>query len=160
VDRRTFRKLYDHCAKKLYNYALWIVRDTQVCDDIIQAAFIKAWNDPKAPAASRETEAWLFMVVRNLCMDHFRRGSRFTRFKTAYAREKSAYAENSAESRMLWDMLERLSEQERTIVYLHLRSGYSYREIAELVDSTEAAVRVKAFRAVGKLREAFAGELS
>ncbi len=151
--------MYDRCSRKLYNYALWIVQNRQACDDIIQTAFIKAWNEPGAPTAEKEIEAWLYMVTRNLCMDFFRKSSRFSRFRAKYALERRDFAENSAENRMLWELLDRLSEKEKSIIYLHLRSGYSYREIADLVDSTETAVRVQAFRAIKKLRKSCAREL-
>jgi RNA polymerase sigma-70 factor (ECF subfamily) len=54
---------------------------------------------------------------------------------------------------MVWEMLEGLSEDEKSIIYLHLKSGYNYREIGRIMNLEETAVRVRAFRAIRRLRE-------
>jgi RNA polymerase sigma factor (sigma-70 family) len=153
VNRATFNLIYNRCSRKLYNYALWLVRNKAACDDIIQTVFIRAWNHEDIPKGDKEVEAWLFMVTRNCCMDYFRKRTRTSQFQLKYAREKPAWSEATAENKLMWELLDNLKEEEKTILYMHLRSGYSYREIGEVIDSSESAVRVKAFRALKKLRE-------
>jgi RNA polymerase sigma-70 factor (ECF subfamily) len=158
VEKTKFNGLYDLFAKRLYNYALWLARNKQTAEDIVQAVFIKVWAQPSVPQNEREQEAWLFTIARNQCLDHFRARTRLTRLRTHYARESQPEFYEDTDSRHLWDMLESCNDEERSILYLHLRAGYSYREIAQMQGIQENAVRVRAFRALEKLRKRYIKE--
>jgi len=159
VEQKQFNEMYDLYSKKLYNYALWLTRNKDATSDIIQVVFIKLWRQEKAFHHDREVEAWLYTVTRNACMDFFRKCSRFTSFRLKFARETTLYTEEPKENRSVWDKLDILKEKERTILFLHFRTGYSYNKIAEVIDMNESAVRVTAFRALEKLRKKCAKEI-
>ena len=53
----------------------------------------------------------------------------------------------------LWEELQRLPEVERSILYLHLKIGHSYKDIGTMLNLSENLVRVRAFRSLKKLRE-------
>lgn len=152
MKKTTFDTIYDTYSKKMFNYALWLTRNKDACHDILQSVFIKLWDSQKYFMEESELEAWLYTVTRNACMDFFRRCSRFHRFRVKYAEESPVYADEPQQYRALWEMLDTLQEKERSILYLHFRTGYSYRYIADILEMKETAVRVTAFRALGKLR--------
>ncbi len=159
MEIRCFNKLYNIYSKKLYNYALWLTRNKAACDDIIQTVFIKIWKQQEVPVEERELEAWLYTVTRNECNDFFRKCARFSKFRLKYIREKPLYVMLSSENKMLWNMLDFLMEEERSILFLHLRIGYSYSEVAKILNMKDSAVRVKAFRALEKLRKKYTKDL-
>jgi RNA polymerase sigma-70 factor (ECF subfamily) len=158
VDNRKFRELYDGYAKKLYNFVLWMTRNAPASEDILQAVFMKVWEHPSVPGDMGEAQAWLYAVARNQCLDYFRKRSRRTRFRLRYAHETPLFSSESVENRLASDVLAHLGEEERAIVYLHWRAGYSYKHIAYMLRSTENGVRVKAFRALAKLRKRYIRE--
>lgn len=51
------------------------------------------------------------------------------------------------------DALAKLSPKQRAAVILHHYAGYSVKEVAEIIDSTSAAVRVHLNRGRNRLRE-------
>jgi DNA-directed RNA polymerase specialized sigma24 family protein len=53
-------------------------------------------------------------------------------------------------------MLSMLTEEERSIIYMHFKIGYNYKDIGRVLDMEENAARVKAFRAIRRLRERYA----
>lgn len=158
MEKKRFRDLYNQYAKRLYNYALWLTRNTEASEDIIQCAFVKVWQHSSAPRSENEIEPWLYAVVRNKCLDFFRKCSRFSRFRLRFARETATVSADSPEKKFVWEMMSSLGEEERSILYLHFRAGYAYKEIASLMESNENAVRVRAFRALSKLRKKFVKE--
>jgi RNA polymerase sigma-70 factor (ECF subfamily) len=158
VDQKTFRTIFDAHSRKVYTYTLWLVRNREACDDIVQAVFIKLWNKPKLDEEDRNIGLWLLMVARNECMDFFRKRSRFTRLRVDYSRETPMYCDSAVEKKFAWELLGNLNETDRTIVYLHIREGYTYKEIADSLATTENAVRVKACRALARLRKQMAEE--
>ncbi|MFP4418282.1 MAG: RNA polymerase sigma factor [Fibrobacterota bacterium] len=157
MDKSQFRELYDHSAKKVYNFVLWMVRNREACEDIVQMAFTKAWQSD-APRDLNQAESWLLRISRNLCIDFFRRQSRSVRFRLQYKNEIPLYSAAGQEKKFIWELLDKLKEEERSILFLHLRMGHGYKEVAEIVGSSEAAVRVKAFRALKKLRKSLTKE--
>ena len=159
MDEAQFNRIYEAYSRKLYNYVLWVTRSRPMCEDILQSAFVKVWKYPMVPQVERELEALLFTVVRNTCMDHFRSNSRHARLRTEFSAESAhSHIDDSAENRMTWEMIAGLSEDDRTVIYLHLKMGYNYREVGRIMEMEENAVRVRAFRALKKLRDQFVEE--
>lgn len=159
MERKRFNKIYDIYSRKLYNYALWLTRNKEACNDIVQTVFIKLWKQQNVSYQDTELEAWLYTVTRNSCMDFFRKCARFTRFRLKYSLETPLYTTESDESSSIWNMLDILNENERSIIFLHFRTGYPYNKVAEILLMKETAVRVTAFRALEKLRKKYAKEL-
>ena len=153
MEKKRFTNLYNTYSKRLYNYALWMTHNVEASEDIIQSVFIKVWQHTAVPRQENEVEPWLYAITRNKCLDYFRKCSRFTRFRLRFAHETVPEAFNNAENKFPWDMLGALHEEERSILYLHMRAGYSYKEIAKMFASNENAIRIRAFRAISKLRK-------
>ncbi len=157
MEKDRFRELYEHSATRVYNFVLWMVRNREACEDIVQTAFIRAWQSD-APTDLCDAENWLLRVSRNLCIDFFRKRKRSAQFRSKYRNEIPLYSSAKQESSFTWELLGTLKEEERSILFLHLRMGYGYKEVADVVGSTESAVRVKAFRALKKLRKSLTKE--
>jgi RNA polymerase sigma-70 factor (ECF subfamily) len=152
VDELEFKQLYDQYAKKLYNFILWTVGTRAGCDDILQNVFFKVWRCATVPQDPHERNAWLYTVTRNACMDHFRSSKRYVEFNENIG-GTTERPEREDDGRLAWNEVRALPEAERTIVFLHLKLGYSYQEVGGLLGMTENNVRVKIFRALRKLRE-------
>jgi RNA polymerase sigma-70 factor (ECF subfamily) len=152
VEKNEFQKIYDDNARKLYNFILWTTGNRSVCDDILQNVFVKVWRCHSVPPNGGECTAWLYAVTRNACVDYFRS----TRKSVEFNEDIGGATEDSDaqdDGKLAWREVQRLPENERAIVFLHLKLGYSYAEIGRLMDMTENHVRVKAFRALRRLRE-------
>ena len=139
MERKKFNEIYDTYSRKLYNYALWLTRNKDSCNDILQVVFVKLWNQKKVFSIDNELEAWLYTVTRNACMDFFRKCARHIRFRLRYSHETPLYETETDENKSVWNVLDRLK--------------YSYKIIAEVLPMKESAVRVTAFRALEKLRK-------
>ncbi len=154
-----FRRIYDSYSRKLYNYALWTTRNEQASQDILQAVFLKLWKQRNIPSSAPELEAWLFTVTRNTCLDHFRAQKRRARLYTKAAEEEKTRPQSGGlDSHFAWDLLKTLSTDDRTIIYMHIKMGYNYKEIGRIMNLEENAVRVRAFRAFRRLRRTMSKE--
>ena len=152
MQEQQFKKIYNEHSRRLYNFIMWITHNRAACDDILQNVFIKIWKVSEVPSEPDELQRWLLTVARNACLDFFRKTSRFSSFRTQYTQEYYK-AETDPDSHFIWKELSSLSEVERSILFLHIKSGYSYKEIGAILGKGESLIRVKAFRALKKLRE-------
>ncbi|HEX3020015.1 MAG TPA: RNA polymerase sigma factor, partial [Chitinispirillaceae bacterium] len=82
-----FKKLYNDYGQRLYSFIIWLTHNRSASDDIMQNVFINIWKCQSVPVSEIELQRWLFTVARNACLDHFRKVTRFSRFRTYYQNE-------------------------------------------------------------------------
>src|SRR6187402_1488007 len=74
-DRTAFRRLYDATAPSLFGVALRIVRQRDRAEEVLQDAFVNAWNRAAGyQAALSQPMTWLTAIVRNRALDELRSG--------------------------------------------------------------------------------------
>ncbi len=154
VDNDEIKSLYAAHAKSVYNYILWMTRDADLARDILQTVFIKAWQSPTFPSPPEERNKWLFTAARNGCYDSFRFKARHNHFRSRYSYACN-HENDDAHDGVFWELLAQCTQTERSILYLHLKMGYSYAEIAPILDLSQSNVRVRVCRAMKMLREHF-----
>jgi RNA polymerase sigma-70 factor (ECF subfamily) len=157
VEKNTFTMLYNRHAEKLFNFIRWTTTDSAASRDILQNVFIRVWNSTGAPEDEKECGRWLYTIAKHACVDHFRSAARFSLFRKEYNLETENYQE-IPEKFSVWKEVLQLPETERSILYLHLKIGYTYKEIAEMLGLNESQVRVKAFRSLRKLKDIIIAE--
>jgi RNA polymerase sigma-70 factor (ECF subfamily) len=149
-----FKEIYALHGRNIYNYLLWMTKDVETSQDILQTVFIRAWEASSLPGNEDALRRWLFITARNAFFDSYRSHRRFLNLRVRYARE---YYQTPPEPSggPFREMLSECSDDERSILYLHLKAGYSYGEIGSILDLSESNVRVKACRAIKRLRELY-----
>jgi len=156
MKQQEFTVLYREYSKPLYNFIRWTTGYCSMCDDILQNMFVRVLRCENVPADTDECRRWLYAIARNACIDYFRSNARLTNFKSTYATEcavNGSCETEGSDTAEIWKELGNLPDIDRSILYLHLKEGYAYKEIAVMLELNENQVRVKAFRALKKLRD-------
>jgi RNA polymerase sigma-70 factor, ECF subfamily len=149
-----FREMYAAHGGAIYNYLLWMTKDADSSRDLLQTVFIRAWEAKALPGNDNALRRWLFTTARNAFFDSYRSHCRLSRLRAHYSREFYETQPEAPEG-FFWDMLSECTESERSILYLHLKAGYSHAEIGSMLDLSESNVRVKTCRAIKRLRESY-----
>jgi RNA polymerase sigma-70 factor, ECF subfamily len=148
-----FRNMYRTHGKSVYNYILWICKNPDLSKDILQTVFIHAWTSNRAlPETEDGLRKWLFTTARNAFIDSYRSQVRLSRLRDRYEKEMDN-GPDEMHGGFFKEMLSECSELERSILYLHLKAGYSYAEVGVMLELTEGHARVVACRAFKRLRE-------
>jgi len=103
---------------------------------------------------------WMFSIARNAHIDHYRKQKR-TGITVEIDDEQLEQHEsdevpvsNKQEKQNILELaLDELDEEKREIIILSRYEGLKYKEIADLLDTTEGAIKVKMFRAMKELRD-------
>jgi RNA polymerase sigma-70 factor, ECF subfamily len=150
-SHEAFGELVTRYQRMLYRQALGLGLDHDTALDLVQDAFVRGWDrlaDCRDPAAFR---AWVSRILRNLCLDHFKNRRQQTVPLSALP-EDADFPDPRSER----DSLTRLEVGEametvplllREAFLLRHDAGYSYDEIATIVDATPAAVKMRVHRA-------------
>ncbi len=151
---RNVKEIYQTHSRNVYNYLLWMTKDVDMSRDILQTVFIRAWEARLLPEQEDALKRWLFITARNAFFDSYRSRQRHLNMRVHYARELERTPQEPAGG-VFMELVSECSDDERSILYLHLKAGYSYGEIAPMLNLSESNVRVKACRAVKRLRDLY-----
>ncbi|WP_029284571.1 RNA polymerase sigma factor [Pedobacter sp. R20-19] len=159
-SQTAFARLYELHARRIYTFALKILKSPALAEDIVQEVFVKLWEtapklEPKLPLQS-----YLFTIARNLSLNVIRKAARETTITEEIARYVLDQGNNglaAAQYKQTKEFVSRavqlLPPQRRRIYELCHGAGYSYKQAAEelgLKDTTINSQMVKAIRSIKK----------
>lgn len=142
---------YNQSVKQLsdavYRYALRYAQDAGVAEDVVQDAFLCLWNH-REQVLFEGIKPYLFSLVHHRLIDLHRRSQVVSRYEV----QEEVSAEPSVLGRMesrdaLAKVLATLPEVQRSVLLLRDDEGFSYKDIATLLQLSEQQVQVYLFRA-------------
>ncbi|MDE7120413.1 MAG: RNA polymerase sigma factor [Muribaculaceae bacterium] len=126
--------------------------DAALADDIAQESYIKAYLSCDSLKSPEKFNSWIYKIGYNTFLNH-RRTRRIT---VDYDDAKEVTAPDSADSTFayqdLYDALNKIPAKERTSVLLFYMQGYSIKEIAEIQETSQDAVKQHLSRGHNHLR--------
>ncbi len=135
----------------MYHVAKTLLRSDDDCGDAIQEAIVKAFSKMHTLKKDSYGKTWLIRIVINECYAIMRKGKRVVPLENHMEKEPSEQWEQEDYSD-LYEAISRLTEQTRLSVTLYYMEGYSIKEIADLMNTTESAVKNRLARAREKIR--------
>lgn len=136
--------LYEQHKNGIFRYALSIMKDPYLAEDVLHDTFVKLLSGGVRCASGKE-QAWLYRIARNLCYDHLRK-----------ARREQSCTEAPVQTGSQFEYIELiapLSQKEQEIVTLKIVGGLSHREIASVLGITTSAAQKRYERAIAALRQ-------
>lgn len=144
---------------KLFRFAFHLLGDIQEAEDAIQEVFAGIWTKRAEWPQWANMEAYCMTATRNNCLDRLRR-HRMPTVRDASAHqlsspdhdphEKMTSKEMIQRIRQCMDTLPRLQQQ---VIRLRDMEGFSYNEIAEVLDVTLDQVKISLFRGRNAIRQ-------
>lgn len=163
-DHEAFRELFGRYAPMLMRLTLRHLRSEELANEVVQQTFFQMHSARHDFRQDRKLRPWVFTIAMNLVREHYRKKKRRKETVLDEAREKAAEPgrgpiETRQRAQLLRAALEKLPDGQREVVELHWFQDRPFAEVAQIVGSTEGAVRVRAHRAYKKLKELLGSEL-
>lgn len=163
-EKSEFVKLYESYRKLMHYAAKRILGDDSLAEEAVQEAFLRiAKNFGKVSDADQSaTKKFVLIITENAAKTLYRRESRhisdreYPEDMDAAAGALQAAEDPTAAEAETWDAVGRIlqmPELQQNVLFLHTVYGFSYREIAALLDISESAARKRVERAREDLKE-------
>jgi RNA polymerase sigma-70 factor, ECF subfamily len=159
---------------RLYGAALGMTRKPADAEDLVQETYAKAFASRHTFKDGTNLKAWLYRILTNTYISHYRKQQRSPKISSdetvedwqlASAASHDSRGLRSAEMEALdrmpdgavADAVSNLGENYRMAVWLSDVEGFSYKEIAEIMDTPIGTVMSRLNRGRSQLRKALAG---
>lgn len=155
-----FEAFFSDNYLRMYHYAQRYVDDDETCRDIVEDAFEQYWKKMETVPPGNQT-AYLFMVVRNKCVDHTRhfaaRGNYADFFKRHQSEacaddEREALLETEQYIETVNRMMDDLPEKTRHILKECYLKERTYVSVAKELGISATAVRKHVLHALDFFR--------
>jgi RNA polymerase sigma-70 factor (ECF subfamily) len=162
---QAFEELVTRNEVALFRFLFQRTRDAGLAEDLVQEAFLRAWQKLELYDPRWRFSTWLYTIASNLSVSaHRARGKEPEAKEQAFepagpAREPdpAEVAAQNDEGRALWDFAAGvLREEERSALWLRYAEERSMDEIGAILGRPAVTTRVLLFRARARLAEALA----
>ncbi|MGH9464146.1 MAG: RNA polymerase sigma factor [Thermoanaerobaculia bacterium] len=163
-DGEAFGELVRRHSRYLFGVAYRVTGDEGLAEDVVQDAFLKAWERLDRFDFRAQFTTWIYRIAVNRAIDVLRRRGKMsepfdaTEAEARHGLVDELHPQRAAESAELTRLREAalaaMSPMERTSFVLRHMEGRSIAEIGEVLGVRSGATKHAVFRAVKKLRAA------
>lgn len=160
-DSRAFKILTEQIMKPAYFHSLALLGNHDDAVDVSQQAFIKTWNARRRLDAERPFYPWFYTILKRLCLNVQRDKNRGREtalsnlpawIEPVSGEDASAGLLQAEQSKLIQDALTGLSMDDREIIVMKDLEGYTYKEIAEVLDIPVGTVMSRLYMARKRLK--------
>jgi RNA polymerase sigma-70 factor (ECF subfamily) len=153
------RDLYERFSRQIFAFCLVQLRNREEAEDAVQTTFLNAFRGLERGVVPELESAWLYKIAQHVCLTRRRSWSRRRLVESPQdldgVRELvGAPVRDTEEIAGLTDALRELPEQQRRAILLREWQGLTYKEIADEMQLSQAAVETLIFRARRALAQA------
>ncbi|MHB9150715.1 MAG: RNA polymerase sigma factor [Thermoleophilia bacterium] len=142
----------------IQGYLERIVGDVSDAQDLTQEVFLRMARGLPGFEGKAKFTTWLFQIAKNLGIDHLRR--REIEWAPEYRVPEetvpaTVHERGFEEHELLWECIGRLDVDLRSAIVLRDVYGFTYKEIAEIVDATLSTVKWRIYQAREQVHSAY-----
>ena len=158
-DEKAFEFIYHETKALVYSLILGIVKDRMVCEDLMQDTYLTMIEKIHQYKPGTNFKSWLLVIARNKAIDYYRRSLRETNIDPEFEDIILPTTDPVGEKNLLIEeILNNLSQIERTIFLLYIMDDLKHREIAQILDMPLGTVLWHYNKACKKIKKLQGGE--
>lgn len=159
---KAFSKIVEKYERALYYHILKMVRNKEVVEDLVQEAFVKAFDNLNSYNTNYAFSTWLYRIATNHTIDYLRK----KKLKTLSINEPVKTREGEMKMELpdedfqtdrqvmhkqrkmiIEEAIENLPSKYRKVIQMRHMEEKSYQEIADILDLPLGTVKAHIFRA-------------
>lgn len=157
MKQQEFLALLLPAKDKLYRMAKRLLVSSEEAEDAVQEVFLKLWKGRSKMQEYKNPEAYAMTMTKNYCLDRLKSKQAgnlkivHNNFQNDEDVQRKVEVNDSIE--LVFKIMETLPEKQRMILQLRDVEQFEFKEIAEMLDINETAIRVNLSRARKTVRD-------
>lgn len=161
-DQSAFRELVEKYQDSVINTCYRFLMNREEAEEVAQEIFLKVYLSFGSYQPKTKLSTWLFKIVVNSCLNKLRDKKKSSTFQLE--ENLSASPEDQPDrslekeelKRLVRDAINSLPENQRAVIMLNKYEGFSYQDVAKILDCSVSAVESRLFRAKESLKKKLA----
>ena len=165
-DEDAFKYLVENYKDFVFNTCISIIQNIDDSDDISQEVFIQIYKSIKSFEEKSSLSTWIYKITVSKCFEYLRfkkRKKRFSLLINLFRDDGSLIdipqfehpgiiLEQKENSKLLFNAIDKLSEEQKTAYILKNIQGLSYKKISEIMNKSTSSIESLIFRAKKNLK--------
>jgi len=169
-DKSAFRELVEKYQGSVINTCFRFLRNKEEAEEVAQEVFLKVYLSARSYQPKAKFSTWLFKIVVNLCLNKLRDKKKsslrkiddsFYHNQIQMENDFPAPAESQPDKsyereelkKIIKEAIDSLPENQRAAIILNKYEGFSYQDMAKMLDCSVSAIEARLFRAKENLRK-------
>lgn len=167
-DRDAFKIIVENWQSMVYNTALGFLQNAEDAEDAAQEVFMQVFESISSFKEESKFSTWIYRITVSKCLDHLRKKKRKKRFafvQSLYGKNNGliidppdffhpgAKAENKENATVLFKAIAQLPSNQKIAFVLNKIESLSYKEISDVMKSSESSVDALLQRAKKNLQK-------
>ena len=162
-----FEKLYHEYKTLVFNVALNYLQNAEDAEEITQDVFIKVYNSLENFNQKSSHKTWIYRITINQSLDYIKQKNSQKRFfifgkksqneqeylNTTTFEHPGILMEKQEDAKILFEVINTLTENQKTAFLLSKLDGLSNSEVAEIMQLSISSVESLVFRAKATLQD-------
>jgi RNA polymerase sigma-70 factor (ECF subfamily) len=155
-----FEAIVRQYQTRIARYILRLVGDQEVALDLTQDTFVSAFRNLHTLRSNLALSAWLYRIATNHALHARKRGKRLqlqplSDYENSSRAASMAPDEQVIEQDLVRQALRLLPRDRAACLLLHVKEGFSYAEVAAIMNTTPEGARKRIARAKDQFRESY-----
>ena len=155
-NTNAFAKLVDAYKDLVFSLAIKMVKNREEAEEISQDTFIKAYKNLSKFKGDSKFSTWLYKITYHNCLDRFKKNQKDNKtssietlvsFNVSSSDDILQSLEKEERAKTLKKCLDKLPEEEKTVLWFFYYKELSLKEIIEITQYSETNLKVKLHRA-------------
>lgn len=164
--KAVFEKLYEKYHQDLYQFIFYMVKDKEVCEDLVQEVYIKVLKSYDSFKGDSSEKTWLFSIARHVTIDFFRSVKRRrNRIYEFFDWDKNGsllpdrnllpdeITEQNEEIKRVYHYLDKCTPEQKSVLILRYIQSFTLQETAEILGFSLSKVKTTQHRAIKRLKK-------
>lgn len=153
ISMEDFDEIYKENYQLVYKYLLTLTHDEDISEELTEETFYKAIINISKFKNNSKLSTWLCKIAKNLWIDEIKRKNKFAKIDNKDVIVTEDVFLEKEERMQLFKSIQKLDVLTRDVIYLKIKGDLNYKEIAEIMNTTETWVRVTFYRGKEKIKE-------
>jgi RNA polymerase sigma-70 factor (ECF subfamily) len=158
---RCFDLLYERYSQKIYAKCISLLKSEALAKDATQEIFVKIFLNLSRFGEKSRFSTWVYSITYNYCIDYLRRKKKHQALFSDELENAPDIADDEVSDKVILEMeisklkvvMDEIPAGDKAILLMKYQDGMSIKEIAEILDKTESAIKMKIKRAKAKAQK-------